>query len=390
MTEATGILCNSSARRLLRVADEHDAALAEFYRATWNPHATAEVVHRARHSAAAANPVSPGEESPTFILLQHSRVIGYIGTIPVRVWSDNTERPAHWMKGLTVLPEYRNGPAGFLLLREALRHLSCSMALAVLPVVIGLSVRLGFSDLGTLPNFVRVLRPAKLAYRLRLEEVGFARLPAWLRKSAALSQRAGLASATGFCAGGLLGVAAALRGRHPRSLTIDIGIPDSTEIDSLWMRTRTTLAAGLVRDSRYLTWRYPPGDSDQYHYVSVRKGRDLAALAIVRRPRAEGDPRLHGATVATLSEWIFPLSEPATGLAALAGAERVARHLGADALLCSASHPRAHELLRRRSYLRAPPNVHLLIRDPANAGHLPVDISNWWITRGDSNADEVF
>ena len=187
--EKTEMRAGQPAVQVLRAGEEHDAAVAEFIRATWDPHATAESVRRSRLSAAAVNPASPGEESPNFIFLQDGKVLGYVGTIPIRVWTGNGERPAHWVKGLMVLPEFRNGPVGFLVLKEAARNLDCSMALAVLPVVVGLFERLGFSDLGILPNFVRVLRPARLLHRLRLAEVGFFRLPPWLLQAAALGQR---------------------------------------------------------------------------------------------------------------------------------------------------------------------------------------------------------
>lgn len=389
MPEAKGVRSQRNVQ-LVRVSDEHDAALAEFYRATWSPRATAEAVREARRAEAAANPVSPGTEPPSFVLLQQGKVVGYLGTIPIRIWSNNEEHSAHWVKGLMVLPEFRNGPVGFLVLRETLRHLDCAMALAVLPVVVGMSVRLGFTNLGTLPNFVRVLRPAKMLCRIRLEEIGFARMPKTLRRSVAIAQRLGLMSIAGICIGGLIRLAIVLRGRFPSSLRVDAEIPETVEMDALWERTRSSVAAGLVRDSRYLNWRYPPRSSGTYRFVTVRKGRDLTGLAVVRRPRAEGDPRLHGLAVATVSEWIFPATEPLAGLAALAGAERVARGFGADALLCSIGHRSAVDLLGHRGFFKAPHNVHLLIRDPKNVYSLPADLSEWWITRGDSNADEVF
>jgi GNAT superfamily N-acetyltransferase len=376
--------------KLVQVADEHDAALTEFYRATWSPQATVEQVRSARRSAAADNPVSPGEEPPSFIYLQDGKILGYLGTIPIRIWSDNREHPAHWVKGFMVLPEYRHGPIGFLVLRKTLRNINCAMALAVLPVVVGLSVQLGYSDLGRLSNFVRILRPARVLSRLRLEEIGFAGRPAWLRRSAALGQRLGIASAAGVCLGGLTRLAIAARGRRASSFTIEMDAPDPVEMDSLWQRTRQTLAASLVRDSRYLNWRYPRERSNTYRFVAIRSNGTLKALAVVRKPRADGDPRLHGTAVATLSEWIFPLDDPAAGLAALAGVEQVAGEFGSDALLCSVTHPGAIPLLRRRGYWKLPANVHLLVRDPSNACSLPSDLSAWWITRGDSNADEVF
>lgn len=376
--------------QLARASDRHDAALAEFFRATWNDQATAETVRNARRFSAATNPVSPGEEPPSFLLLKEGRILGYVGTIPIRIWSAGRESPAHWVKGFWVLPEFRNGPIGFLVLRDALRNLGCSMALTVLPVVIGLSVSLGFADLGAIPNLIRVLRPASLARRIRLQEVGFGRLPGWLLKAAVFAQRVGLASAAGMGAEAVARLAILVRGGYPTSLAIDSTVPEASDMDALWQRARATLAASLVRDARYLIWRYLRGQAAEYRFVCVRKGRELVSLAVVRRPRADGDPRLNGAKVATVAEWIFPLDDPPAGLAALAGAESVARELGADALLCSASHGGALSLLRRRAYLPAPANVHLLTRDRSKSCGLSAALSDWWITRGDANADEVF
>ena len=116
----------------------------------------------------------------------------------------------------------------------------------------------------------------------------------------------------------------------------------------------------------------------------------LAGFAAVRPPRAGGDPRLGGARVATLSELVAPVDRPAVLRALVAGAETVARSLDADALLCSASHPATRDALRRRAWLPFPGNVHLLVREPPGTAPLPRALRDWWLTRGDSHADEVF
>lgn len=389
MADKAYISSSNSTARVELAAGEHDSVLAEFFRSTWDPDATPHSVRRSRLAAAARNVVSPGTESPAFLFLQNGRVIGYVGSIPIRAWDGSTERPAHWVKGLMVLPEFQNGPVGFLLLKEAARHLDCSMALAVLPVVVGLFERLGFTDVGMLSNFVRILRPARAFGRVRLADIGFSHLPTGLLRAADLAQRAGIASAAGLCAGAGTRLYAAVRGGFPRSLAIETTIPKPSELDALWRRARRTTRAGLVRDSSYLNVRYPRQDSS-HQYVSVRKGGEIVSLAIVKCPRSQGDPRLRGVTVATISEWIFPLDSPEPGLAALAGAEMVARRLGAAALLCSASHSASLPLLARRGYWKVPANVHLLVHSPRQQSPLPSRLADWWITRGDSNADEVF
>src|SRR5213593_994324 len=118
---------------IVRADDRHAPALAEFYRAVWDPSATPEAVRRARATAAAQNPVTPGEEVPTFLFLQRGRVLGHVTTIPVRLHAAGTSRPGHWVKGLMVVPEHRNGPVGMLLLKEAVRQLDLAMAMVVQP-----------------------------------------------------------------------------------------------------------------------------------------------------------------------------------------------------------------------------------------------------------------
>lgn len=389
MAEQTYVFPGKPTARVRLAGREHDPAVAEFFRSTWDSDATPDSVLRSRLAAAAENIVSPGVEPPTFLFLQDSKVIGHLGSIPILAWNGTSEQPAHWVKGLMVLPEFRNGPVGFLLLKEAVRHLDCCMALAVLPVVVGLFERLGFTDLGMLRNYVRVLRPARALNRLRFADVGFPGLPHWVLRAAEIAQHTGAASAAGLCANAFAHTYTAARGGFPRTFAIEHTVPAPFELDALWRRACRTMPAGIVRDSRYLNVRYPDRSSD-YQHVSVRSGSEIVSLAIVKRPRSQGDPRLNGVTVATISEWIFPLDSPKAGLAALAGAEMAARRYGADLLLCSNCHSVSLPLLTRRGYWKVPANVHLLVRTERQKCSLPPRIADWWITRGDSNADEVF
>ena len=47
-------------------------------------------------------------------------------------------------------------------------------------------------------------------------------------------------------------------------------------------------------------------------------------------------------------------------------------------------------LLRRCDFVRLPGNVHFFVRDPAGDRALPQALADWWLTRGDSDAEEVF
>jgi GNAT superfamily N-acetyltransferase len=380
---------------VVRVSDHHVASLAEFFRAVWDPAATTERVRQARVAAAESNPASPGQAIPTFLFLSDGRALGHLTTIPVRLWSHEGEHPAHFLKGLMVLPEHRNGPIGSSLVKEAVRHLGCALAIAVQPAAWKLCMALGFVHLGVMSNHLRVLRPARVL-RLDLETLGLSGLPPWLPRAARLVRRRAVGAVLGAGAAAVMRVWTAAARARTLGLTVSSAdpAPDPAELDGLWRLARGSMAAASVRDARYVRWRYGggdgPGDDAPYGFVTVRERSALVGLAVVRRPNRQGDRRLGGLRVATLSDVLFSTDRTDVGLAALAGAETLARRFESDALLCSASHSRLRALLPLQAYVPVPGNLHVLARDPQGACGLPARLSDWWLTRGDGDGDEVF
>src|SRR5258708_3642619 len=146
--------------RATLATDEHADAIAAFYRESWSQDATAASVLANRRLAAAENVAEPGEPPPTALVLDGSRVIGCCGSIPLRLWDGVTDRPAYWTKGLMVLPEFRNGPIGFLVCNQLTMHLPCAIGLVVAPAARRLFTAMGYTELGTVGHLDRQLRPA--------------------------------------------------------------------------------------------------------------------------------------------------------------------------------------------------------------------------------------
>jgi len=377
-----------------RLATDEDAdAIAAFYREAWGQEITAESVLASRRRAAAANAATPGEAPPTAIVLEGSRVIGYCGSISQRLWDGVAEHPAHWVKGLMVLPAYRGGPIGFLVVKELAAQLTRAAALVVAPAARRLFSALGYTDLGAATNWVRPLRAARLARRLDVGALGLG-LPPWVTAGIGVAQRAGLAGLVGGAAGVALDVGAAAARRAAGRLAAACATepPSRDELDDVWRDTRRTLAASPVRDGQYLRQRF--GDDatggNPYEFVTARDGARLVGSAVLRRPRAIGDTRLRGLRVGTISDVVFPPHRADVGLALLGGVERAARAAGADAILCTTSHPALARLLRSQAYIPLAGNVHFLLRDTTAATPWPPDLASWWLARGDSDADEVF
>jgi hypothetical protein len=326
-------------------------------------------------------------------VFERSRVIGHCGSIPQYLWDGVAERPAYWVKGFWVLPEYRNGPIGFLVARELAAQLPRSMSVAVAPAARRLFGALGYRDLGRLANFVRPLRAGNLARRLDLARLGLGGLPAWVTGGLRAVQRTGVASLVGAVADLSASLVACATGRAAAGLNVEAGTapPSREELDELWRRARADLAASPVRDGLYLRSRFGANgtgaDGNCYAFVSVRDAGRLEGVAAVLPPKATSDSRLQGVRVATISDVLVPPGNAAAGLAVLGGVERTARAAGADAILCSTSHPAVSRLLRRQGYVGLPGNVHFLLRDTLDDARWPADLADWWLTRGDGGHD---
>lgn len=393
ITIVTGMAAASRIHALL-ATDEHAEAIAAFYRETWRDDVTPESVLADRRRAAEENVAAPGEAPPIAIVLDGSRVIGYCGSIPQRLWDGRAEYPAYWVKGLMVLPAYRQGPIGFLVCKELTSQLPRATALVVAPAARRLFGALGYTDLGAVANFVRVLRPAALARRLDVAQLGSA-LPGWVRAVVRGTQTTGVAAVLAGGAGRVLDfVAVATRRSAGRFDTGAAEPPCREELDHVWRNTRAALAASSVRDGLYLRSRFGPTAAvdagTRYTFVTAREDGRLVGLAVLREPRETGDPRLGGIRVATLSDTVFPPQRPDIGLALLGGVEREARAARSDAILCTTGHRKLASLLRRQAYVSLRGNVHFFLRDATGGTRWPRDLESWWLARGDGEADEVF
>jgi predicted N-acetyltransferase YhbS len=378
---------------ILQPNESHAEAVAEFIRAVWNQSATASSVLAARATATTENLAEPGVVPPTWVAIRDGRVVGYVTTIPIRMWDGQRDWPAYWIKGLMVLPEYRNGPIGYALMKAAVARLPRSGGLAVAAPARRLFGALGYSDLGAIPNWVRPLAPGRMLGRLDFDSLGVGGVSGWVPAAVRLGKATGLAALSGGVAGAALRCFAAAQ-RWGGRCTVHAPFEpaaDGQELDGLWHHVRRSVSSGVVRDHDYLTTRYPLGLGSPYVWLAVRNGERLAGIAVLRQPRADGDPRLRGVRVATLVDMIYDPAQSAEGLALLGAIESAARTLEADAILATCSAPELVGLLRRQCYLPFSGNVHFLFRDVADEGSgFGHTLAEWWLTRGDGNSDEVF
>jgi len=158
------------------------------------------------------------------------------------------------------------------------------------------------------------------------------------------------------------------------------------DYDKLWSRVRPAIRFGQVRDGEYVRRQYQGGTRGGYSLIEARSAGELTGFGVLRHPRAEADPRLAGLSVAVVSDIFFDPADRDVPLAILRSAERAAATLGADALVCSASHPAVLASLSARGYLRIPVTLQFLAR--LDGARESGSLGDWWLLRADGNSDE--
>lgn len=79
------------------------------------------------------------------------------------------------------------------------------------------------------------------------------------------------------------------------------------EVERLYLRCRANFGASVIRDARYMNWRFADHPRFRYELLAVRRGGELAGLAIYRR----ADWPVPG--TALVMDWLVPDDEPEAG-----------------------------------------------------------------------------
>jgi hypothetical protein len=382
----------SESLRVRRLGQEDAGSIAEFYRAAgWDPGATPEGVREALRAIAAQNPCEPGEEPPTVGIFVGARLAGYVTTIPTWFWNGKERTAGHWLKGYTVLEEFRNGPIAYLLLKEMMKHVGLVASMPASLVARQLSTALGMRDLGAVRDYVTPLRPARILRKLdinRFEHLNA--IPREISVAVKIARIPPFAHALGAVITGCLTALRLPSTVSARRTTTHLKehLPGEAALDNLWARARSAQSHSAVRSSAYLRRRYGQGAQGQYCFASAWRGGDLVGLAVLAHPQRPDDSRIAGLGIGSVVDLVLDPGCSAALAGVLGMARRWARSAHYDLLLLTASLGDLRGPLLRAGYLQIPGNIHLLLRDPGWCG-FATDLDAWMVTRGDAWGDHV-
>jgi hypothetical protein len=373
--------------------DDLAEAFEDFAERVWPRNGTSR-----EEQASTGDPATPGRaatvSSPLRILILRGRqIVGHLAGTPVRVRAGSEVAAAHWVVGFMVLPEYRQGLVGPLLIKRANETLGLAMTLHVEEAALRVFKGLGWTHLGVVPQYACVLSGVRLLNRLRLDRIEFLyrRCGRWAGPMAWIAA----ARVTRLVLG--LGLSAPCRlwassGILRRPAAADYQVGEESEFDDgydrLWERVGSKFDALVVRDRDYLTRRYG-ARPDGYRLLASRRGADLVGYCVVRIKQFDGDPRMGHARIGTLIDCLFDPEDAGGGLEALiGGATRLCRKERVDVMFCTASHPVLRRRLVGNGFVRVPGSLHFAYWDTRGVLRGRESVAAWHIMRGDSDGDQ--
>lgn len=166
----------------------------------------------------------------------------------------------------------------------------------------------------------------------------------------------------------------------PRDLQVERRTSCCDDADEVWKLVRPEIRFGLIRDKRYLDWRYGSNPLHDYTFLVARDQSTAAPRGIA--VYTKGDYGMPG--IGILCDWISPASDDDAETALLSAAESLAREDAAPLLI--AEFPQFDpRFLRwqRKGFLVGPPSQFLTMN---TFKHNVLKLrETWYHTLGDSD-----
>ena len=374
--------------------DHLEDAYKKFCKTVWpKSHGT---VHEAPTSSSPApdGNSEPHRAGPIFLFLKGDNVVGHVASNPIHVSFGSVVTPAHWIVGFMVLPEYRNGLVGPLLIKEVNRVLDYALSLHVEPPVLRILTGLKWVHKGVLPQYLRILNSKELVKNIQPDGIEAANARAGIR-SLLIRSRFGRAivewvGTIGLAIGQKLWTSCAFMAR-PRCTGLSVeeekGFDDS--YTDLWNSVAAQFNAAIVRDRAYLQARFGRTIS-RYQLLVCRRDNRLLGYCILKMKRFSGDSRMGNMKVGSIVDCLFEPASPSILQSLIDHAFRWFSREGAHVVFCTASLTAVRRILLRNGFFRIPGNLNFAYHSRVQILTEEIPLEAWHLMRGDSDTDQNF
>ena len=305
-----------------------------------------------------------------WIYRKNDTIVAHQGAIAVRVMLGANEQTSGWFVETMAADEVRGKAIGPMLVKKALEELPFNLSMGQTAQMRELQFALGWQAVGCVPEFVSVVGGKfDLAGRLPepLARIGATLLTqwhGWMRRRAKAKVKRDLYEFSRLTA---------LGGEH----------------DELWRRMRASLTFSVIRDSNYLQWKYLARPHSDLQLFELRSNGVVQGMAVLKlRPPSSA----YSYTRGFITDVVADLSDQDALTTLVCSSVEQCRKDGAQSVVCCASEPRLRAVLKQCGFLEREPRYHFLLAAPADdpryeSSKLLV-LDNWFLTIGDSDADE--
>lgn len=312
----------------------------------------------------ARNPYADPDLPTGLVLENDDAIVGFISCMPTRVNLHGGVVGAFWSGEWVTAPQRGRG-FGHLLQRRLMTLPALGLATPN-PIAYPALRRLGWSDVYRLENRIRVVRPDRLLAATNGARV-LGRAAGWVLGAASS------AAAAARRAGADAGVAVVPTRRFDE------------RFDDFWRRVAPGYPAAVVRDSRFLAWRYLEIPDREYAIAAAERGGEVAGYVVfyVRHRR--------GLVFGHVIDLLVAKGDAGARDALLAHAVEELERRGVDLVNCYLSPYDAflRAGLRRCGFFFAKQSGAVVARDGARppGAAAAVEPREWFVSRGDSDLD---
>lgn len=299
-------------------------------------------------------------EPPLWVVTCGGDIVGQLATIPVQLKVADSARPAIWILDFIVREDFRGQGLGKRLVQRARERYPTMITLGINDQSAGLFRSLGWSDLGTIRRYHRLLYAGNATEKAAKimpvrEALNLASAP--LRWSTARSQP---------------------RQQYVARIIERFG----PEFDAFWDRSSSQWVCAARRDPRTLAWQFERQPGKTFEILGLYQGERLKGYAVLffRKGLANGAPPK--AAISDLAYEPEDAQETVDALLDFAVGEALKRRAGS--LVTDVLDPLAEESLTRHGFWRIQKAPQFMAYTP-DAKDPIHDPRNWFLTRADSD-----
>jgi len=297
------------------------------------------------------------DESPLFVIAEEgATVVGAFGVIPARALVDGLVRTVYWTTDLVVQEEMRGRGVGKKLLHEVFGLRDVCLTGTMTDQAMLMHERAGSRSIGLVRHLI-----------LLNSVVSFSGFTVWLRnryRSWKIEREVG-----------------------PEDFAVEQCSVEEIgdEFDELWSRKAPEIAFGVVRDRRYMQWRYAEHPSNSYECLIARRENRLCGVVVLRVRRSGGTTR------GRIIDVIVPRSETILMPVLLARAIQWFQSRGVHDVDALSADVEFQNLLQEWGFVNLPEseNRHLTLNsaEGVDVNRLLSTSAQWLISLGDTDND---